>query len=534
MKKHNILKVVLVTILVFLLLTWIFPAANYSGQYVEQGRVQMGLFDLFNYPLTALSYFGYIAFYIILVGGFYGVLYKIPAYRTFLDKIVSKVQGKEKIVISAIIVLLALAVSIGGLQIALALFIPFIVSLVLLMGYDKIVAAFVTVGSMSAGLIGSTYGYSNVSILESILGLKFHYEIGVRFIILLIAVILVIVNTLMYIKKLSANVKIEKKVKEEKVATLVENNKKATVSNVKKKSTATSKKTTKKTTSKKATSSKTRKNNNKAALKDEDVIVVKEKLSNEVLTPSAVTGEHKIWPFVASFILLFVLMVMAFIAWGDQGFKVKLFDDATKAVTEFKLFGFALFGKILGTVNSFGNWTLMDMILPIILVLLVMTLIYKVKFNEILEGFAEGAKKALLPAFISVLVYTVLVISTYHPFQLVIYKNVLGWVKGFNIATTTLVAILASLFNADASYVFQSVVPYFTSVVTNTDNYSIVGIIFQAIYGLTMLVAPTSLILMVTLSYLQVSYKEWLKNIWKLMLELFILLLVVFMILAVI
>ena len=57
MKKHNTVKVVLITLLVFVLLTWILPAAYFSGQYVEQGRVQMGLFDLLNYPLTALSYF---------------------------------------------------------------------------------------------------------------------------------------------------------------------------------------------------------------------------------------------------------------------------------------------------------------------------------------------------------------------------------------------------------------------------------------------------------------------------------------------
>ena len=57
----------------------------------------MGLFDLFNYPLTALSYFGYIALFIVLVGGFYGILHKIPAYRTFLDKIVAVFKGKEMI-----------------------------------------------------------------------------------------------------------------------------------------------------------------------------------------------------------------------------------------------------------------------------------------------------------------------------------------------------------------------------------------------------------------------------------------------------
>ena len=51
MKKHNTFKVVLITILVFMLLTWILPAAYYSSGYVDQGRVQMWLIDLFNYPI---------------------------------------------------------------------------------------------------------------------------------------------------------------------------------------------------------------------------------------------------------------------------------------------------------------------------------------------------------------------------------------------------------------------------------------------------------------------------------------------------
>ena len=46
-----------------------------------------------------------------------------------------------------------------------------------------------------------------------------------------------------------------------------------------------------------------------------------------------------------------------------------------------------------------------------------------------------------------------------------------------------------------------------------------------------MLVAPTGLILTVVLSYLEVSYKDWLKAIWKLLVELFVVLLIVFTIL---
>ena len=60
MKKHNIIKVVLVTILILWILTWILPAAYYSSEYVDQGRTQMGLFNLFSYPITSLSYFGYV------------------------------------------------------------------------------------------------------------------------------------------------------------------------------------------------------------------------------------------------------------------------------------------------------------------------------------------------------------------------------------------------------------------------------------------------------------------------------------------
>ena len=172
------------------------------------------------------------------------------------------------------------------------------------------------------------------------------------------------------------------------------------------------------------------------------------------------------------------------------------------------------------------------MFLPMFLTILLLVLIYKVKLDDVFDGFVEGVKKALAPAFISILVYTVLVLVTYHPFQLTIYKAILGMTKGFNIATTAVVAILSSVINADAAYSFQSVIPYYASVVTKTDTYPLVAVIFQSMYGLTMLVAPTSLILMATLSYLKVSYKDWLKNVWKLLLELFVILLIIFIILA--
>lgn len=528
MKKHNTVKVVLIVLLLFLVLSWILPAAYYSSQYVDQGRVQMGLFDLVNYPFTSLSYFGYIALFLILVGGFYGVLNKIPAYHNYLERMVSKFKGKEYLVLAIISIILAFGVSICGLQIAFALFIPLIVSLIFLMGYDKIVAALVVVGSMTVGFAGSTYATSNVNTLISALSLDIDYQIGVRFVILVVGIVLVLFNTIMYIKKhKTAEVSTkDEKVKEEviEVKDVVEEDsastKKATSKKTTKSTKSSSSKTTKSTSKKSTTKKTTKKNANKAAVIAEDVIAV-----------NTNTKKANVWPFRVFFSLLFILMVLAFIPWSDA-FGVNAFTNATTSVTEFKIFGFALFGKLLGTVNAFGSWTIVDLLLPILIVIILLAIIYKVKLDDVFDGFIDGAKKALLPAVIVLLLYTILVLVTYHPYQLTIYKAIIG--SKFNVVTTSIVAILSSLFNFESSYVFQSVLPYYTSVITNTANYPLVGVIFQSMYGLTMLVAPTSLILMGVLSYLNVSYGQWLKNVWKLLLEFFIILLIIFIILALI
>ena len=542
MKKNNTIKVVLITTIVLLVLSWIFKAAYFQGEFVDQGRVQMGLFDLFNYPLTALSYFGYIALYLIAVGGFYGILYKIPAYRNLLDKISGAFKNKGMLFLSIVVVLFALLVSICGLQIGLALVIPFVVSIILLIGYDKNVAALVTVGSMAVGLAGSTYANANLNVLTSSLNLDINYQIWVRVVILLVGIILVIFNTFMYTKRNMKVVKAEKttvkkaEVEEVKVATKVEPEKKSKNETAKKNSSKnpTTKKSTKSTSSNsKKSSSKSRKSVNKAALKDEDIIVVKENMgvNKECLVPNAVGSVHKVWPFVTLFILLFIVFVLAFIPWSAV-FKIDLFDKILKGFTEFELFGFPIFGKIFGTVNSFGNWMITDMFLPMALVILILAFIYRLSFDDIIDGFMAGAKKALRPAIVAMLVYTILVLVTYHPFQLVLYKAIIG--KKFNVVKEVLTAILATIFNVDPSYTFQSVLPYLVSVVTDTKLYGLVGIIYQSMYGFTTLFAPSSLILMTTLSFLKVSYGSWLKTIWKLLLELFIILLIIFIILAVI
>ena len=546
MKKHNALKVVLITILVFLLLTWILPAAYYSSEYIDQGRVQMGLSELFNYPMTAVSYFGHIALYIILVGSFYGVLYKIPAYRTFLDKVVAKFEGKERFFLILVTVLLALVVSVAGLQIGFIFFVPFIISLILLMGYDKMVASMVVVGSFSVGLIGTTYSYSNLSLLMQILSLDIGYQVGVRFVILLVGIVLLLFNMFMYIQNNMKKVMISDNNVKKNESTLEEvhdevvSSKKSSTKNSVAKKTSTAKKTiTKKKTStaKKSTNGKTRKNLNKAALRDDNIIVIKESVVSEAnedkwLVPNRVEVTHRIWPFVVLFSLMFVLVVLAFISWGEGGFGSTYFESLTEKFNSFELFGFPIFAKVYGTIGAFGEWNILDLFLPMGIIVLLLSITYKLKLDDVFGGAITGARKAIVPAAISILLYSILVIVTYHPFQMSIYKAILGLGTGFNIATTVLVTLLSSVFNIEPAYAFQAALPYYTSLVTSTDNYSLVGIIAQSMYGFASLCAPTSFVLMCSLAYLKIPYGSWLKNVWKLLLELFVILLIIFIVLA--
>lgn len=553
--KSTSLKVVLISTLALMLLTWILPAAYYSsGQYIDQGHQQMGLFDLFNYPVTALSYFGYIAFFVLAIGAFYGILNKIPAYRTFLDKFVSKVRGTEKFVLVIIILLLAVLTSIGGMQLALLALFPMLVSIILLMGFDKMVAAMTLVGSVMIGMAGSTYAYGNTNIILTILSINITSEMITKVVILVLGLVLLIANIMLYIKKTDSVTKViakdskknmekeDKKleVKETKVVKEEKTTKSSSSSKTTKSTSKSSKssKSNSKNGTKKNTKSSSRKNI-KAAVKDEEVIVVKEAVNGgdavTKLVPSEVSTQHNIWPFSLMFILFFVLLVLAYLPWVN-GFGVNAFTDATKAVSEFELFGFPIFGKLLGTVNSFGNWTVVDMLLPMALIILFLALVYKVKVQDILDGALAGIKKALPLGLIVVLLYACLVIVTYHPFQLVIYKTLLGVIDKFGVVgalMSSLVAMLASIFNVDPSYTFQSVLIYLASVVTDNTVYPVIGVIFQAMYGFTMLFAPTSVILMVVLSYLDIPYTKWIKTIWKLLLEVLVVLLIVFILLVV-
>ena len=464
MKKHNLLKVVLFSILVLCLCTWIFPTGSYSGEFVIGDKAQIGLFDFTSYPMIIFSYFGYVAFYILCVGVLYGVLSKIPAYRKLLDKIADGFKYHETVFLAITIVLISIITSVTGLSIGIAFLFPFIISIVLLMGYNKVVAALVTVGSAAIGYMGTTLGYEGVQYFYSVLSsdLTIWSEIGTKAIILVIGIILLLFNTLKYAQ------------------------------NTKKKTTG--------------------------------------EIVNDLL-PEEVKDEKKkirIWPLVVVIDVLLVLVIMGLIPW--ETLEITIFSDALTSIQEYTLFDFPILSKLLGNVYPFGSWSLYNELPAIMLVAAAILGFIYLKLDQFLDGIIIGIKKAVVPAFIMSLAYLALIITTNHGFQLVFVDNIMGLTKNLNVLTTSFVAFFTSIFNVESAYVAQRILPYMAGTITTAELYPLIGIIFQSMYGLTMLVAPTSIVLLGTLSYLDISYTNWLKNVWKLFLEILVVLLVIFII----
>ena len=409
------------------------------------------------------------------------------------------------------------------------------------MGYNKLVAASVTVGSTIVGIMGTTLGISTTNYINLALGIDFSSEMVTKVILLVIGLVLLIYNVLAYAKKTkngvdrvlelvpiaknkTANDKVVNNIVEEKEVSKKEDKKET-------KKTSTKKETKKTTTTKKSTSAKSTKSAKTATKKTTKTKAYDLKSSTDTVVKVKSKNNIKTWPFVLVFDLVVLILILSTFQWTDVA-NVDWFTKALDAVNDFKIGGFPIFAKLLGNIQAFGSWSLgYEIPAMIVLATCFLAFIYGLKFDDFLDGIIDGMKRSMKPAIYMFLVYLVLIIVTFNPFQLNITKFFLNLTKGLNVITMTIIMAISSVLNIENVYVAQSQLPYITTIITDQTLYPLIGIICQSVYGLMMLIAPTSVILIGTLTYLDVPYTQWIKHIWKLFLELLLVLVVIFFIL---
>jgi uncharacterized ion transporter superfamily protein YfcC len=220
-------------------------------------------------------------------------------------------------------------------------------------------------------------------------------------------------------------------------------------------------------------------------------------------------------PLFVMLSILFVLLILGLTNWSTDIF-AKM-NDAIMDVSIGK--NFPIFRNILGAFGAFGDWWNGEIYAVLILSTVVIGLVYKLKVWDILEGAIEGGKKFVSIALLVALVNLLIVFTLNSGFLATIITFV---VASGNVALVTLASIFGTPFVVEQGYVAQYNLGMILTKLPNA-NKELMALISQVTYGVTMLVAPTSTVLIAGMAYLEKDYTSWVKYIWKLAVMLLIL-----------
>ncbi len=559
MKKYNALFVVAITVLVVTLLTWILPVTYLNGELMEAERARIGLINFFNYPIYNFFNFIYIFLYLIFVGGLYGVLNKTGAYRLILDRVTNHIKGREVLTLILTVLLLVLVISFTGFTFEALLILPFIASIVLLLGYDKLTAGMITIGSISVGIIGTTFSSVVAGTFNTILGTNYQDLIWVKVGLLVLCSAILIVNVILHARKIEKTKNVEEgflipeKVKDKDIkvwplATLLiafivvciisvidwtdafginffDNMHTAVMAfpvmsrftilgvclfvvlyNV--------------LYSLIQRRKEHKKEEKKTLKKDEKKVVLKTKL---------MTTRRMIVTIVFGVI---GLISLAKILLEDVFGATNIISQALEAIKVSTFFEGFTWERVIGSAQAFGNWTYNDFMGIILMVVVIIKFMYHISFSEIVSNYGNGIKNVLYGAIVAILGYTVLIIISSHPIILTILKPILELTDGLSILWYPIATFVSALCNTDFTYYKYGALTleYATTYFSSAEVYPLCELITQTMYGLALMVAPTSSVLLFGMCLLDIRYLEWLKKMWRPILEIVLVIFISFII----
>lgn len=447
-KEYSLLKIVLIPLLVYLVLTWFIPTGSFSGGEFVKGEVSsLGLYGLFSAPIYSFAVFAQYIILILCVGGFYGVLNKTGAYQSIVDSISKK--NKTCLLIFSVI-LFALLSSLFGETMLVFILLPFFISVLCKAGYDKVSSMAATIGSTLIGMVASTSG--NLAIYKNYFNLEPKSFILYNIIMLIILMFLLCMFIITKDKK-------EKSKKE--------------------------------------------------AIKD-------------IPLYESVRGNKKsVVPLIIVLVISVLLIVLGGYNWF-YSYGVKLFTELHEKIIGIELFKVSIFPRIFGNFSEIGYFSNYDISAVLVISSVVISWLYSIKFNEFIDSFKKGAKEMLLPGVYVILASIVFaqVVTASGNISITISNSILKLFKDFNVFSGVLTGITGSFFYNDFLYLMNGL--YGIVSTYEVSNMPFILSVFQSTFGVMMFVLPVSVLLIGGLKYLNISYKDWIKYIWKFLLQVFV------------
>lgn len=257
--------------------------------------------------------------------------------------------------------------------------------------------------------------------------------------------------------------------------------------------------------------------------KNKNALELVDPLANDVEVKKA-----KAWPMIVIFSVLFVIFVLGFVNWNNFH-ETKIFTDLLTKINDVHIGkDFHIFQYILGGVQPFGAFALEASIVLLAISGIISAIIYGIKLDQLLEDMIDGFKTFLKPILLVPAAYCVFVVVYLSPVLPTVVNAIMDAGSKLAPFLVSVNGIITSLFNVDYGYTAYTIGGYFASLYPK--DVSAVSLVLTSIYGLMMFIFPTSIGLIFGLQYAGVSYKTWIRHIWKFALAMFVILEIIYFI----
>ena len=472
--------VLMIIIAIMAVLTWIIPAGQYdadksgnliTGTYKTVAQNPQGIWDVLMAPIRAMlgkeptSAAIDVAFFILMVGGFLGVVNETGALDVGIASIVKKYKGREKMLILVLMPLFALGGSTYGMGEETMAFYPLLVPVMMAVGFDSLTAVAIILLGSQIGCLASTLNPFATGIASATAGVGTGDGIVLRLIFFVVMTALGTYFVYRYADK----------IQKDPTKSLVYSH------------------------------------------REEDL----KHFNVDAVANVESTLSKKQKQVLVLFVLTFVLMIMSFIPWTDLN--VHVFENFNKW-----LIGIPVIGKIVGTSTSaLGTWYFPEGAMLFMVMGIIIGFVYRMKESRFITVFINGAADLLSVALIvavargiqvimndgmitatilhwgevglkglSSQVFIVLTYIFYLPMSFLIPST-----SGLASATMGIMAPLGKFVNVPASLIITA---------------------YQSASGLLNLVTPTSGIVMGALALGRIDLGTWWKFVAKLVAGIFV------------
>lgn len=488
-KMPSAFTILFLIIIVIAIFTWIVPAGTY--EYVDENATPLepipgtysaiadnpqGLWEVLRAPIEGFFNATDIIVFILVIGGFLGLVSDTGAIDSGIGTIVSRLSGRETIMIPILMSIFALGGTIFGMSEETIAFYILVIPVFIAAGFDAITGMAVIFLGAGIGCLGSTVNPFATGIASGFAGISIGEGIILRIILLIATLIPAIWYVMRYAKKV--------------------------------------------------------KNDPSQSL----VYYMKEKnekhfLGEQGAEVKPLSGKQKAILYIFGF--SFFIMVLGVIPWAEK-FGITIFEDFNNWIL-----GIPILGTVLGNITPLGSWWFGDITILFLLASFICGLVWRWKELRFIELFLNGAKDLLGVALIIGITRGIAVVMNDGGMTATILNWGEASLKSMGsvafVDLSYLFFLLLSFLVPSTSGLAALSMPIMAPIADFAGvGRDLVITAYASASGIVNLITPTSGVLMGALAIARVSYPIFLKWVYKFIIGLFILVLVILSIAAII